>query len=190
MYPSVEEANKILEKGRLSNPGDWVEHCKVVATLASTIATACNMDSDKAYVLGLMHDIGRSRGHTAMAHMYDGYHYMKSLGYELVAKVCISHTYTRKDRSEYLGKCDITNAEYEEFIGIMESLEYDEYDMLIQLCDMVCTTEYIGYQKRIEDVERRYKEVSIETKNQYQMIIQHFELLAHKTIDELAKEAN
>ena len=47
------------------------------------IASACgDMDVEKAYILGLLHDIGREFGVRHLGHVYDGYVYMKSLGYD------------------------------------------------------------------------------------------------------------
>lgn len=51
------------------------------------IAIACgDMDAEKAYILGLLHDIGRKFGVKHLEHVYDGYAYMKSLGYDEVAR--------------------------------------------------------------------------------------------------------
>lgn len=56
-------------------------------TLRRKIAHACgDMDSEKAYILGLLHDIGRKFGVRHLGHVSDGYTYMKQLGYDEVAK--------------------------------------------------------------------------------------------------------
>ena len=55
MYPSKEEAEKILLEAEGCNPGPWGNHSRVVAECARKIAMLCeDMDSDKAYVLGLL----------------------------------------------------------------------------------------------------------------------------------------
>lgn len=61
MLPDRKEAERLLEDAAACNPGAWEEHSRAVALCAERIAAACgDMDSDKAYVLGLLHDIGRN----------------------------------------------------------------------------------------------------------------------------------
>ncbi|UTC63478.1 HDOD domain-containing protein [Treponema sp. OMZ 787] len=83
MLPSKEEAERLLEEACLKNPGPWREHSIVAGKCAQKIASACkDLDSVKAYILGLLHDIGRQEGVTALAHVIDGYEYLMKLGYE------------------------------------------------------------------------------------------------------------
>lgn len=59
MLPTREEALKLIRDGLLFNPGPWGEHCLTAAHCAEKIASACgDMDVEKAYILGLLHDIG------------------------------------------------------------------------------------------------------------------------------------
>ena len=53
------EAEELLLEAKQLNNGPWIEHSKNVALLAEKIATKAEMNSEKAYVLGLLHDIGR-----------------------------------------------------------------------------------------------------------------------------------
>ena len=70
MLPSKEEAERLLEEAYLKNPGPWREHSIVAAKCAQKIAYACKgLNPDKAYILGLLHDIGRREGVTALAHV-------------------------------------------------------------------------------------------------------------------------
>ena len=60
MLPTREEALKLICDGLLFNPGPWGKHCLTAAHCAEKIASACgDMDVEKAYILGLLHDIGR-----------------------------------------------------------------------------------------------------------------------------------
>lgn len=60
MLPTREEALKLIRDGLLFNPGPWGKHCLTAAHCAEKIASACgDMDVEKAYTLGLLHDIGR-----------------------------------------------------------------------------------------------------------------------------------
>lgn len=56
--PTREEALKLIRDGLLFNPGPWRKHCLTAAHCAEKIASACgDMDVEKAYILGLLHDI-------------------------------------------------------------------------------------------------------------------------------------
>lgn len=62
MLPTREEALKLIRDGLLFNPGPWGKHCLTAAHCAEKIASACgDMDVEKAYILGLLHDIGGTR---------------------------------------------------------------------------------------------------------------------------------
>ena len=45
------------------------------------------MDGEKAYILRLLHDIGRKFGTRHMGRIYDGYKYMLNTGYPQTAKI-------------------------------------------------------------------------------------------------------
>ena len=63
MFPTREEALKLIRDGLLFNPGPWGKHCLTAVHCAEKIASACgDMDVEKAYILGLLHDIGRKFG--------------------------------------------------------------------------------------------------------------------------------
>lgn len=72
-YPSRAEAEGLVKWASDLNPGQWVQHCETAATAAERIAVACKMDADKAYVCGLLHDIGRFEGVRALHHAIAGY---------------------------------------------------------------------------------------------------------------------
>ena len=58
--PTLGEAHMILEEATQLNPGPWVQHSIYTAQAAQIIADNCKeLDSEKAYILGMLHDIGR-----------------------------------------------------------------------------------------------------------------------------------
>lgn len=72
MLPTREEALKLIRDGLLFNPGSWGKHCLTAAHCAEKISSACgDMDVEKAYILGLLHDIGRKFGvrHLSLIHI-------------------------------------------------------------------------------------------------------------------------
>ena len=155
--PTREEAKAILEDAEKSNPGPWADHSRIAAYCAERIAFHCGLDPDKAYVLGLLHDIGRKFGIKHLAHVYDGYHYMLSLGYDEVAKVCLSHSFSVPSLEVYIGNVDVTEEQKEELSLFLKQCDYDEYDELIQLCDCLAGSHSImKLEERMEDVRKRY----------------------------------
>lgn len=132
MLPTREEALKLIRDGLLFNPGSWRKHCLTAAHCAEKIASACgDMDVEKAYILGLLHDIGRKFGVRHLGHVYDGYVYMKSLGYDEVAKICLTHSFNNHTIDEYIGKFDVTDEELTIIKTELAKTIYDEYDRLI-----------------------------------------------------------
>ena len=88
------------------------------------------MDADKAYVLGLLHDIGRRFGKRHLGHVSDGYSYMMSLGYEDAARICLTHSFNEQDISKYIGRWDTTEEETELIRTQLAAVELDDYDRL------------------------------------------------------------
>ena len=103
MYPVREEAERLLKEAEVCNPGPWGSHSRVAAMCAEKIAAACpDMDEEKAYVLGLLHDIGRKFGVKHLGHVYDGYKYMLDLGYDEAARICLTHSFSVPDINVYI----------------------------------------------------------------------------------------
>lgn len=132
------EAEKELSLAVQLNPGPWEQHSISVAKNAKLIAEkVSSMDCDKAYVMGLMHDIGRRAGIKGILHIFDGYDYMMSIGQEEIARICLTHSFPLKDINTFSGKCDCSSEQKGFLQKYLESVKYDNYDMLIQLCDAI-----------------------------------------------------
>ncbi len=158
MLPTREEAELILKEAEECNPGPWGNHSRVAAHCAEAIALASgDMDADKAYIVGLLHDIGRKFGGRHMGHVSDGYSYMMSLGYDEAARICLTHSFNNKTTDEYIGNFDTTDEELKMVQDALEAITLDEYDRLIQLCDALAGAEgVLNIEDRMLDVKRRY----------------------------------
>ncbi|WP_022762581.1 HD domain-containing protein [Butyrivibrio sp. AD3002] len=158
MLPTRSEAERLLKEAESCNPGPWGDHSRVAAHCAEKIAQACEgMDPEKAYILGLLHDIGRKFGVRHLGHVSDGYSYMMSLGYDEVARVCLTHSFNNMRLDEYIGRVDTSDEEYELVKTELGKIEADEYDRLIQLCDALAGSEGVmNIEDRMNDVKRRY----------------------------------
>jgi len=160
-FPKIKEAEQLLLWGYKKNPGPWMKHSKVVARAAKTIALKCNLNGNTAYVLGLLHDIGRYEGITGLHHIYAGYKLMIEKNYDYVAKICLTHSFSNKYLNSYIGENDCTKEETIEIKNKLNSFEYDDYDKLIQLCDAIGDSDGVCFmEKRFLDVIIRYKKIN------------------------------
>lgn len=158
MRPTRREAESLLKEAEQHNPGPWGNHSRVAAHCAEQIADACEeLDSEKAYVLGLLHDIGRRFGVRHLGHVSDGYAYMMSLGYDEVAQICLTHSFNTQSIDEYIGKFDTSDEELEMITTALNQTLIDDYDRLIQLCDALAGNEgVVDIEERMSDVKKRY----------------------------------
>lgn len=182
-YPSKENAEKLLKEAEIINPGPWGNHCRVAAKCAERIAMACSMDAEKSYVLGLLHDIGRKFLVRDLGHLYYGYQYMNRLGYNQVARVCLSHSFPNQDLQIYIGKIDIPKEEAEAVEKILDEMQFDDYDRLIQLCDALAGSDGIlDIEERMADVKHRYGNYPQEQWDKNMELKHYFEEKAGKNI--------
>ncbi len=158
MLPERAEAERLLRDAEGHNPGPWGNHSRIVAHCAEKIADACEgLDPEKAYILGLLHDIGRKFGTRHLGHVSDGYTCMMALGYEEAAKICLTHSFNNQSLKDYIGKIDTTDEEYELIATELKKTVMDDYDRLIQLCDSIAGSEgVLKIEERMEDVKKRY----------------------------------
>ena len=158
MLPKREEAEELLREAERCNPGPWGNHSRVAAHCAEKIALECDdLDSNKAYILGLLHDIGRKFGVRHLGHVSDGYSYMLTLGYDEVAQICLTHSFNNQIIDEYIGKFDTTDEELKMIQDALKVANMDEYDRLIQLCDSIAGAEgVLDIEERMGDVKFRY----------------------------------
>lgn len=156
-YPERAEAERLLREAESCNPGPWGDHSRIAARCAEKIAAAAGMDPEKAYILGLLHDIGRKFGVKHLAHVADGFHYMTELGYTDAARICLTHSFCKPDIHVYIGNFDIPEPEQEKLQVMLSTLEFDDYDRLIQLCDCLAGSKGVmDMEARMLDVKRRY----------------------------------
>lgn len=132
-------------------------HYQNVAYIASTIAAKANMDVQKAYILGLLHDYGEYIEDTIpdTFHGTAGYYELLQKGYDEVAQTCLTHSFFdnnfNPDDYSYCSE-EIVKAE-----KIIKKLELDDYDKLIQLADLMSSgKEITTVEKRIHRLTVKY----------------------------------
>lgn len=156
--PCVKEAELILNEANNLNPGQWIDHSRYVAAAAKLIASYDkDLDEDIAYVLGLLHDIGRRYGRHYVRHSIDGYNYAMEKGYNLLARISITHSFLCYNIDDICGEMDFTKSEYNFVKDYLKKIYYTPYDKLIQLCDVLALPSgFCLIEKRMVDVVMRY----------------------------------
>jgi len=184
-----EQAERELRTGAALNPGPWEQHSESAAKNAERIARRVpGMDGEKAYVMGLLHDIGRRAGVTGILHLFDGYDYLTRLGEPELARICLTHSFPIKDVHTFFGKYDCTREQLSFLQDYLDRTQLDNYDILIQLCDAIslpngaCILE-----KRFVDVAMRHglPPFTIEKWRAFLHTKEHFEQLCGCNIYEL-----
>lgn len=153
----LNEAMELLEWAHSQNPGPWREHSLGVARAAKKIAAAVGLDEQKAYFLGLMHDIGRYEGPRGLHHAIAGYDLMMGKGWEDAARICITHSFPTQSIEHFGGGAlDVNEEELATVLRVITQ-EQDDYDRLIQLCDAIVWGEGVCLmEKRLVDVVVRH----------------------------------
>ena len=124
-YPDKDKAERLLMEAEQLNPGPWVIHSRNVALCAEKIAATTGLNPEKAFVLGLLHDVGRRAGIGQLKHVYYGWKYMNDLGYPAVAKVCLTHSYNTHRFEDDMAKLDVTPEQVNEVKTALEGYVFD-----------------------------------------------------------------
>ena len=113
-------------------------HVFNVAKIAENIARQTGkLNPDIAYVLGLLHDIGRIKDETVtkVPHSIEGYNYLRKIGFPDAAPICITHNFIDPDiKAEDFPTYDEKSFAFAR--GFLKKVRYNDYDRLIQLADL------------------------------------------------------
>lgn len=165
-----------LKQGR--KKGTWYKfhnHVYGVALMAEKIAEKLGLDSEKAYILGLMHDCGK------IYEMYEK-RFHGVIGYEMfkdkdsdIAKVSMTHSfyYNMLPRGKDFDRYFYGNVTDKEFVKkYVKNNKLDEYDKIIQLSDSLANCNgLVTIDEREKEFSERYnfKMPSYIVKNSYKM---------------------
>lgn len=127
----------------------WENHSRGAAVVAERIAEKAGMDKDKAYAMGLLHDVGRYKAvKTGMNHTIYGYELLMEKGMPEIARICLTHSFNPKEKVQIL---KLDDAEKTAFVkDYVLNVEFDDYDKLIQLADFMAGSH------GITTIERRF----------------------------------
>lgn len=153
-------------------------HIYGVALIAQKIAQKLGLDSERAFVLGLLHDCGKLYEEKQQRfHGIIGYEMMKDID-EKIALVALNHSYFYhkiepydeiKDRYFYNKK------DYDLTCRLIENQPYDDYDLLIQFCDALANRDgFVTIEKRISEFLSRHPEGLPSFQQKYIMTLKQY----------------
>lgn len=144
--------------------GTWYKyhnHVYGVGYLAEKIANVLgNVDSEKVWILGVMHDAGKIHERLEQRfHGLVGYEFFKDKDDE-IARISLTHTFHfnrippyEKVERMFFGKKD----DYEFVKDFLEQHPANEYDKIIQMCDSLANCSgYVTLEQRGEEFSQRY----------------------------------
>lgn len=166
-YPNIKKAKEIwqeginfrLEHSEFPNLKEYMFHTQGVAKAAKMIASKTQyLNPEKAYVCGLLHDYGKKYNEFVdmKFHPQVGYEEFMDMGYSDIAGICLSHSFPFKE---------FNNSDYKSYKPqwldwVREKLknyDYDDYDRLIQLCDLFFEGLYmVNIENRFLGIASRY----------------------------------
>jgi hypothetical protein len=187
--PTLAEAQHFLAEAAQLNPGPWVQHSQYVAQAARLIAAEVpGLDTERAEILGLMHDIGRRFGVTDMRHVLDGYRFLAERDFEDAGRICLTHSYPFPNAHSGSSTWDGCAEEFAFLQSYLDRISYNEYDRLVQLCDaLALPSGFCLVEKRLLDVTLRYG-FNVYTLDKWKAILQiqrHFEEAIGQSIYDL-----
>ena len=127
----------------------WENHSRGAAVVAERIAKRAGMDENKAYAMGLLHDVGRYKAEkTGMNHTIYGYELLMEKGMPEIARICLTHSFNPKEKVQIL---ELDDSEKTAFVrDYVLNTEFDDYDKLIQLAD------FMSGSHGVTTIERRF----------------------------------
>ena len=160
-YPSMEEAFELFNESFMSYEkrrpdSHYDEHCTSVAACAEIIASSTkDLNPQKSYILGLLHDYGKIIDEKEAFHGNTGHNLMIKKGYNPVAKICITHSFPNKEFK--IKDYNYDKDELKKSKALLDNMEYDDYDRLIQLSDLlVINLAFVPIKERIINIQTNY----------------------------------
>ena len=153
MKLTVNDALKMLEDFRNKvEDTNWIEHSICVGNTAGKIAEKLGIDVEKAKICGYIHDIGKGIADFE-DHPLQGYKYLRKLGYDEYANICLTHSYLNNDIN--CVSAELCSKDIKFIEDFITKHEYTIYDKLITLCDLLSTKVNVTIEKRLIDIYDR-----------------------------------
>ncbi len=161
--------NHTILDGKI-NTSSWLSHSLFESILCGQLAETIGLDSKKAKILGLLHDIGRKQTHD-FSHTIRGYEMLVDQGWESEAVACLTHSflaggrcssneqaepgfYVDEDGSPHFD----VGAKKDDVTLFLEKYPYTDYDLILNIADLMATDKgIVSPLDRIIDIASRRK---------------------------------
>ncbi len=165
----VHLGNNTIMEGKI-NTSSWLSHSLFESILCGQLAKAVGLDSNKAKILGLLHDIGRKQTHD-FSHTIRGYEMLVDQGREDEAIACLTHSFLAGGRCSsneqaepgfYVDDEGIPHfapeSKKDDVTLFLENYQYTDYDLILNIADLMATDKgIVSPLERIIDIASRRK---------------------------------
>lgn len=146
--PNKDKVRNMLDEAFKKNPGDWIIHSHIIGKTSEKIAGELGLDTEIAYAVGALHDIGKGYGYSQMAHMVEGYRILRFESYFYPARIALGHGFVTGDINSYHGEVNITDRDEDFVKKYLNKRELDSYEKIVILLDNLIKDKYLGLEER------------------------------------------
>ena len=142
-------------EGTKINTSAWMSHSLHSAELAGQFAKMAGVDNEKIQTLALLHDYGRKYTHT-FEHVTKGFEKLIDEGWEAEASATLTHSFINGGRCANCEPAEegfyideegkpkwIDNSYKDDVTEVLENYDYDIYDNILNIVDLMATAEGI-----------------------------------------------
>lgn len=164
-YPTKTEAIHLFEdiwretqNAEIFDRELWKQHSYLVAQGAACIAARLSGgDAEKAFALGLLHDIGKARDYRGKKHALEGYRLLMEQGYSAAAYAALTHDFPVKAFDIHRQEALLTDEEVEFVVSVLDPYDYTLFDRIVQVCDAISMPQgFVLMEKRMMTAVLRY----------------------------------
>jgi putative nucleotidyltransferase with HDIG domain len=136
----------------------WKQHSYLVAEgAAQVVAKLPDGDPEKAFALGLLHDLGKAKDSRGKKHAIEGYHLLMQAGYADAAYAALTHDFPIKEFDIHRQESLLDDQELDMVVAILTPYTYTLYDRVVQVCDVISMPHgYVLMEKRMLTAILRY----------------------------------
>ncbi len=141
--PNKDKIRSIMDEAFATNPTKWIIHSHLVGKTCEKIAKEIGLDPDIALACGSLYNIGKGLGYNNMAHLLEGYRFLRSESYFLPARIALGYGFVTDSIDSYNGEKNVSEFDLD-FIGkFLEKREETLYEKLVIVVDNYIKNEYL-----------------------------------------------
>lgn len=140
--PNKDKIRSIMDEAFAANPTKWIIHSHLVGKTCQKIGKELGLDPDIALACGSLFNIGRGLGHDNMAHLLEGYKFLRSESYFFPARLALGYGFVTDKIDSYRGEKNVSDFDLD-FIGkFLKKREISPYEKLVIVVDNYIKNEY------------------------------------------------